>query len=44
MEIGAVVAADECFCLSVSSVGEAKLLNMSNNAGQLKNASFVGRL
>ena len=29
--------------LSVSSVGQIKLLNMSNNAGRPTNTSFVGR-
>ena len=30
-------------CLSVSSVGLAKILNMSNKAGQPSNTSFVNR-
>ena len=33
----------QIICLSVSLVGPTKILNMSNNAGQLLNTSFVGR-
>ena len=31
------------FCLSVSSVGQTKILNMSHDVGQQSNASFIGR-
>ena len=30
-------------CLSVSSVGPTKILNLSDNAGQPMNTSFVSR-
>ena len=29
-------------CLSVSSVGQTKILNMSNNGGRPSNTSFIG--
>ena len=43
MDIGAVLVANKIVCLSMSSVGPTKIINMSNNVCLPLNTSFIGR-